>query len=235
MSQHDNAKGLPGDAEPGAATHAAAGRVESREDRLVKYDITTTRVLTVPNMLSMLRLLLVPVFVWLLLGPGADGEEWADILALGLLGLSAFTDWLDGYLARRWNQISRVGQLLDPVADRLFIIATVIAFLIRDIVPWWFVLLIVGRDLAMGIGLFFLQRKGITALPVHFLGKAATFVLLYALPLLLLADTFDGEPIADVALVLGWASGIWGVGLYWYAGVLYFEQARRVTTSAPPS
>lgn len=193
------------------------------------YEVTTDRVLTIPNILSFARLFLVPVFLWLLLGPGQDGEQWADITALVILGLSAFTDWLDGYLARKWNQISRLGQLLDPVADRLFIVATVIAFLIRDIVPWWFALLIVGRDLMMAVGLVMLQRRGITALPVHFLGKVATFALLYALPLLLLADTFEGDWIGDFALIFGWAAGIWGVALYWYAGVLYFEQARRVT------
>jgi cardiolipin synthase len=224
---------VPDETGTGGAPPEGHPHAESREERLVKYEITTTRVFTIPNILSMGRLLMVPVFMWLLLGPGQDGETWADVLALVLLPISAFTDWLDGYLARRWNQISRVGQLLDPIADRLFIVATVIAFMIRDIVPWWFVALIVGRDLVMAVGLLVLQRAGITGLPVHFLGKAATFVLLYALPFLLLADTFADQAVGDVALVLGWACGIWGVALYWYAGVLYFEQARRLVGHQP--
>ncbi len=191
-----------------------------RERELVKYDITTDRVLTIPNLISFARLAGVPLFMWLLLVPEADG--WA----LVVLALSAFSDWLDGHLARRWNQISRIGQLLDPVADRLYIVATLVAFVIRDIVPIWFALAIILRDVLIALALPFLKRSGITALPVHFLGKAATANLLYALPLLLLGD--GDLAIAPVALVLGWAFAIWGAVLYWYAGFLYLDQARRI-------
>lgn len=189
---------------------------------LERYDITTDRVLTIPNLLSFLRIAMVPLFLWLLLGPR---ETWADLLALLILGLSAFTDWLDGYLARRWNQISRVGQLLDPVADRLYIVATVIAFVLRDIIPWWFAAAIIVRDVALALVIPVLRRYGLGPLPVHFLGKAATFNLLYALPLLLLGQ-FEGG-FGTVALVLGWAFAIWGAGLYWVAAGLYVEEARR--------
>ncbi len=185
--------------------------------------MTTDRVLTVPNLLSFSRVALVPVFLWLLLVPR---EPWADLLALFILGLSAFTDWLDGFLARRWNQISRVGQLLDPVADRLYIVATVVAFVARDIIPWWFAGLIILRDVVLALVIPVLRRYGLGPLPVHFLGKAATFNLLYALPLLLLGE-LDGS-LGTVALVFGWAFAIWGVALYWVAAVLYLEQARRL-------
>jgi len=185
--------------------------------------VTTDRVLTVPNLLSFSRVALVPVFLWLLLVPR---EPWADLLALFILGLSAFTDWLDGFLARRWNQISRVGQLLDPVADRLYIVATVVAFVARDIIPWWFAGLIILRDVVLALVIPVLRRYGLGPLPVHFLGKAATFNLLYALPLLLLGE-LDGS-LGTVALVFGWAFAIWGVALYWVAAVLYLEQARRL-------
>lgn len=194
-----------------------------REFDLERYEVTTNRILTVPNLISFARLALVPVFLWLLLVPR---EPWADLLALAVLAGSAFTDWLDGYLARRWNQISRLGQLLDPVADRLYIVATVVAFVVRDIIPWWFALLIVLRDVVLAGLIPVLRRFGLGPLPVHFLGKAATFNLLYAFPLLLLGE-FDGA-LGSVALVFGWAFAIWGAGLYWAAAVLYLEEARRL-------
>lgn len=182
--------------------------------------VQTDRVLTVPNLLSALRLAGVPLFLWLILVPEADG--WAIVL----LAVSGFTDWLDGYLARRWNQITRVGQLLDPIADRLYILATLAGLLIRGIVPWWFVAILLSRDLIMAVVLAVLKRRGITGLPVHFLGKAATFCLLYAFPLLLLGD--GSGALADTARVFGWAFAVWGTGLYWWAAVLYVGQARRI-------
>ena len=178
------------------------------------------RVLTVPNVLSFARLLGVPVFLWLILVPQADG--WA----IALLVVSGITDWLDGYLARRWNQITRVGQLLDPIADRLYILATLFGLLLRDIIPLWLVILLVSRDVLMAVVLAVLKRRGITGLPVHFIGKAATFNLLYAFPLLLLGD--GSGTIAEICRVFGWAFAIWGTALYWWAGALYLEQARRI-------
>ncbi|MEZ5186249.1 MAG: CDP-diacylglycerol--glycerol-3-phosphate 3-phosphatidyltransferase [Candidatus Nanopelagicales bacterium] len=183
-------------------------------------EVQSARVVTLPNVLSALRLLGVPLFLWLILVPEADG--WAVVL----LAVAGFTDWLDGYLARRWHQITRVGQLLDPIADRLYILATLVGLLIRGIVPWWFVVALVSRDLILGIALAMLKRRGVTGLPVHFLGKAATFCLLYAFPLLLLGDA-TGWP-ADVARVAGWAFAVWGTALYWWAAVLYLGQARRI-------
>ena len=186
-------------------------------------EVQTDRVLTVPNLLSALRLLGVPLFLWLILVPQADG--WAILL----LAVSGFTDWLDGYLARRWNQISRVGQLLDPVADRLYILATLVGLLMRGIVPWWFVVILLSRDVLMAVVLWVLKHRDVVGLPVHFLGKAATFNLLYAFPLLLIGD--GSTWWAEAAKIFGWAFAVWGTALYWWAAVLYIGQARRILAS----
>lgn len=182
-------------------------------------DEVSTRVLTVPNLISFARLLLVPVFA-VLLARRQDG--WA----FGVLAVSGASDWLDGVLARRLGQVSRLGQLLDPAADRLFILVTIVALAWRGVVPWWLVVALVARDVVLAVMLGVLARAGEPPLPVHLAGKAGTFALLYAFPLLLLA-TWSG-PVGVVATVLGWAFALWGVGLYWFSGVLYLEQARRV-------
>ncbi|WP_300642764.1 CDP-alcohol phosphatidyltransferase family protein [Nocardioides sp.] len=180
---------------------------------------------TLPNLLSAVRLALIPVFLWLVLGPEADG--WA----LGLLVLSGVTDWLDGWLARRWGQTSVLGQVLDPVADRLYILAVVVGLALREVIPWWLAVSLPLRDALMWLLVPLLRTRGYSALPVHFLGKAATFNLLYAFPLLLLGD---GEGVvADLAQVFGWAFAIWGVGLYWWAGVLYAWQVRKLLMTTP--
>ena len=173
-------------------------------------------VLTIPNALSALRLLGVPVFFWLIVVPQRDG------LALGILIVSAFTDWLDGYLARRLGQYSRLGELLDPMADRLYVIAALVALYLRNILPFWVVLALIARDVAMMLLLIYLKRFGYTGVPVHFVGKAATMNLLYALPLVLLG-TFDGN-IGVIAHNIGWAFLLWGIGMYWYAAWLYYQQ-----------
>ncbi|HEV7875900.1 MAG TPA: CDP-alcohol phosphatidyltransferase family protein [Nocardioides sp.] len=187
------------------------------------------RVWTLPNLLSMIRLAGVPLFLWLVLVPEADG--WA----LALLMVSGVTDFLDGWLARRLNQTSVVGQILDPVADRLYILAVVVGLALRDVIPWWAAVSLPLRDLLMWGLVPVLRTRGYSALPVHFLGKAATFNLLYAFPLLLLGD---GEGIvATLATVFGWAFAIWGIGLYWWAGILYAWQVRRLlaTTERRPA
>ncbi|HSE07991.1 MAG TPA: CDP-alcohol phosphatidyltransferase family protein [Nocardioidaceae bacterium] len=180
----------------------------------------TTRIFTIPNLLSILRLAGVPLFLWLVLGPKEDG--WA----LGVLLVSGITDWLDGYLARRLHQTSQLGQILDPVADRLYILAVVFGLAWRDIIPWWLAVLLPARDLLLWGLVPFLRTRGYHALPVHFLGKAATANLLYAFPLLLLGDG-DGV-VATLAQVFGWAFAIWGTGLYWWAGLLYAWQVRKL-------
>jgi cardiolipin synthase (CMP-forming) len=181
------------------------------------------RVLTVPNALSLLRLLLVPVFAALIV---TGHDAWA----LAVLAFSGATDWLDGFLARRWDQVSRVGQLLDPAADRLYILSTLLGLAWRELVPWWVVGLIVLRDVLLAGTLPLLARHAYGPLPVHFLGKAATFNLLYAFPLILLGGG-DGVA-AEAARAAGWAFAWWGTGLYWWAGLLYVRQVRDVLAGA---
>jgi len=182
------------------------------------------RVLTVPNALSLLRLLLVPVFAWLIIS-GHDG--WAVFV----LAVSGITDYLDGTLARRWGQESRVGQLLDPLADRLYILAILLGLGWREIIPWWLVVVIVGRDVLLGLTVIpALARYGYGPLPVNFTGKAATFCLLWAFPFLLLGSA--GGTLGEIGRPVGWAFALWGVGLYWWAGVLYVRQAREVISDA---
>jgi len=178
------------------------------------------RVLTVPNAISIARLAGVPVFLWLVLGPHADW--WA----VGLLIAAGVSDWLDGKLARAWNQQSRLGQVLDPAADRLYIAATLAALAIRQIIPWWLVAVLVLRELVLGVALLFLRHYSIGPLQVSFLGKAATLCLLYAFPLLFLGS--HAGAAALTARVIGWAFAIWGTALYWWAAALYLSQARQV-------
>jgi cardiolipin synthase len=195
------------------------------EEPSAPLTLRTDRVWTVPNALSFLRLAGVPVFLWLVLGPEADG--WA----LALLVVSGFTDWLDGWLARRLHQTSLLGMLLDPIADRLYILAVVVGLALREVIPWWVAVLLPLRDVLMWGLVPLLRTRGYSALPVHFLGKAATFNLLYAFPLLLLGD---GEgAVATLATVFGWAFAAWGIGLYWWAGLLYFWQVRRLMATEP--
>ncbi|MGQ0624945.1 MAG: CDP-alcohol phosphatidyltransferase family protein [Sporichthyaceae bacterium] len=188
------------------------------------------RVLTIPNLLSVLRILGAPLFLWLILGPERDG------LALVVLMVAGLTDYADGYLARRLNQTSRLGALLDPAADRLYILATLIGLTARDIVPWWLTFALIARDLILLGCVPTLRRLGYgPALPVHYLGKAATFNLLYAFPFLLLGDGSGAEmtTVQTLANVFGWAFAIWGSGLYWWAGVLYVIQVRALAEKVP--
>ena len=186
-----------------------------------KQDETASRrVLTIPNVISIIRLAGVPLFLWLVLVPQADG--WA----LAVLFVSGVSDYADGYLARRLHQTSKVGEILDPVADRLYILSTVVGLAVRGIIPWWFAVILPARDAFLWCLVPFLRTRGYSSLPVHFLGKAATASLLYAFPLLLLGDG-DGTP-ALLAKVVGWAFALWGIGLYWWAGLLYAWQVRKL-------
>lgn len=190
-------------------------------------DSSIERVFTIPNALSFVRLLGVPLFLWLVIGPRED--EWA----LVVLVVSGFTDYLDGKLARTLNQASKIGAILDPVADRLYILAVVIGLGYRDIIPWWLAIILPLRDVLLFGLVPFLRTRGYSSLPVHFLGKAATAGLLYAFPLLLLGD--DIGTVADLARVFGWAFTIWGVSLYWWAGLLYAWQVRKLLATMPPT
>ena len=212
-----SAPGLSAGSPAGSPVGSSAGSSPPHVDPLIAVP-PTDRLLTVPNLLSVLRVLLVPVFLYLVLGPHADG--WAFLI----LAFSGVSDYLDGKLARSLNQVSRAGAVLDPLADRLYIVSTIIAFGIRGIVPWWFVAVLVLRDVALLGFIPVLKRLGYKTLPVHFLGKAGTFTLLYAFPLLLLSTWQNW--VGSVARPLGWAFAIWGLALYWWAGALYVYQVR---------
>jgi cardiolipin synthase len=179
------------------------------------------RILTIPNGLSVARLIGVPVFLWLVLRLHAD--YWAVLLLIA----SAATDWLDGKIARAMNQQTRLGEALDPAADRLYIAATLIALAIRAIIPWWLVGLLALRELIVAGALGLLKRRlGFGTLQVSFAGKTATLCLLYAFPLLLLGAHAGTWP--EVARIIGWAFAIWGTALYWWAAMLYLTQTREL-------
>jgi len=181
----------------------------------------SSRILTIPNTISLLRLALVPVFAVLIV---RGNDEWA----LAVLAISGASDWLDGVLARRLDQVTKLGQMLDPAADRLFILVTLVGLAWRDVVPLWVLVVILARDVTLLCLLPVLTRHGYGPLPVSFVGKAATFALLYAFPLLLLAEAPGA--LGATASIIGWAFTGWGVGLYWLAGIQYIRQTRQLVT-----
>ncbi|GAB3851014.1 CDP-alcohol phosphatidyltransferase family protein [Dactylosporangium cerinum] len=174
-------------------------------------------VLTVPNLISFTRLLGVPLFLYLFLATDATG--WA-VVVLVVGGLS---DWVDGFAARRLKQVSRLGELLDPLADRLYILATLFALTFKDVVPWWFTIALLAREAVMILCLVVLRILGHGPPPVHYVGKTATAVLLMGFPMMLLARFSDAA--RPWALPSGWALLWWGIVLYWVAAVFYFIQA----------
>ena len=184
------------------------------------------RIVTWPNALSAARLAGVPVFLWLVLVPRT---ATADVIAAALLGFAGISDWLDGKLARMLNQTSRLGQLLDPAADRLYIAVTIIALAVRGIIPWWLVAILALREVTVGAALAVLRRRaGFGTLQVSLVGKAATLCLLYAFPLLFLGDHPGWG--GTVARVIGWAFAVWGTALYWRAATLYLVQVRSLVS-----
>jgi cardiolipin synthase (CMP-forming) len=172
-------------------------------------------VLNIPNLLSFLRITLVPVFLWLLL-------EELFLAAIVVLAVAGLTDFLDGYLARKLNQTTKLGKMLDPVADRLYIFATLLALSATGYVPWWLAGLVILRDVLMLISLPILASVGYRSLPVHYLGKASTFALLYSFPLLLMGKIFTEA--AFIITPIAWAFALWGVALYWWSGFVYLWQ-----------
>jgi cardiolipin synthase len=184
------------------------------------------RVLTVPNALSVLRLVLVPVFLYLLLVIHANG--WA----VGVLMFSGFSDWADGKIARMVaNQSSRLGELLDPAVDRIYMVTVPVALAIYGAVPWWIVVTLIGRDVVLAATLPVLRSRGLTALPVTYIGKAATFALMSGFPLILLGQ-WDAL-WSRVILACGWGFLIWGIAMYLWSGVLYLIQVAMVARQLP--
>jgi cardiolipin synthase len=184
------------------------------------------RVLTIPNVLSVIRLVLVPVFLYLLLVTPAYG--WA----VAILMFSGFSDWADGKIARLVaNQSSRLGELLDPLVDRIYMVTVPLGLGAAGVVPWWLVGTLIGRDLVLAATLPVVRSRGLTALPVTYIGKAATFALMSGFPLVLLGqwDALWSRVIG----ACGWGFLIWGVGMYLWSAVLYLLQVRLVVTTLP--
>ncbi|OZD66894.1 CDP-diacylglycerol--glycerol-3-phosphate 3-phosphatidyltransferase [Rhodococcus sp. 05-340-1] len=185
------------------------------------------RIATIPNLLSAVRLLGVPLFLYLMLGPQADG--WALVILL----VSGGTDWLDGKLARMLGQASKLGAILDPLVDRLYVVSTLVAFVVRGIIPWWVAAILIGRDAVLGLTMFVYRRRSLPPPDVIYLGKAATFVVMIALPVLLVSA--GSNSVADAAGPLGYALLIWGTALYVWTGLLYLGKAIAVARSVEPT
>jgi cardiolipin synthase len=184
------------------------------------------RLLTVPNVLSGIRLLLIPVFIYLLLV--AHANAWA----VAVLMFSGISDWADGKIARVLHQSSRIGELLDPAVDRLYMVTVPIVFGLRGLIPWWIIVVLLARDVLLAAELPLLRTRGFTALPVLYLGKAATFALMSAFPLILLGQ-WDAL-WSRVVLACGWAFLIWGLYMYLWSFVLYAVQVVLVMRRLPP-
>lgn len=184
------------------------------------------RVLTIPNVLSVVRLALLPVFGYLLLVSHAYGP------AVVVLMVSGVSDWADGKIARLVaNQSSRLGEVLDPLVDRVYMVAVPVVLAAAGIVPWWLVAVLLARDAVLAATLPILRGRGIPALPVTYVGKAATFALMSGFPLVLLGQ-WD-EVWSRVVGACGWAFLIWGTGMYLWSAFLYLFQVRLVARQRP--
>ena len=173
-------------------------------------------ILTVPNVISMLRILSIPLIAYLVANRHL-------IISLVVMLISALSDGVDGIIARRFNQVSKLGQILDPVADRLLILCSVLALSIASILPWWLLALVGARDVLMGLLVLALAQHNYGPLPVHFAGKTGTAVLMLAIPALIFADVGTSAFFRFFHLV-ALAAVIWGVALYWLAGLIYARQ-----------
>ena len=186
---------------------------------------TRDRVLTVPNVLSVLRLILIAVFVYLLLV--SHSYDWAT----AVLMISGASDWADGKIARLLDQYSRLGELLDPAVDRLYMVVVPVAMAIAGMIPWWIIAVLLVRDALLAATLPLLRGRGLTALPVTYIGKAATFALMSGFPLILLGQ-WDSL-WSRVVGACGWAFLIWGVYMYLWSFVLYVLQVSAVLRKLP--
>lgn len=189
-----------------------------------EQDTPPWRIWTIPNVVSFIRFLGIGVFLYLLLGPHND------VAGLIVLAVGGGTDWVDGFLARRLGQVSRFGQLFDPLVDRLYILAAIAALTLREFVPWQFTATLLARELVLLAGLVVLRRHGYGPLEVHYLGKAATFIIFAAFPVLVLAG--QGGTATDIAKPIGWALAWWGIVLYWLSALLYVVQVAGLARAA---
>jgi cardiolipin synthase (CMP-forming) len=183
------------------------------------HDRASSAVITVPNLLSFLRILLIPVFVALII------HRPTSTAGLILFAIVVATDWVDGSVARRTGQVSELGKVLDPTADRLAIAAGLIALVVRDVFPLWAALLILVRDAAILVaGAAVLASRRIR-LEVRFIGKVATFTLMMAIPWIAWGNL--GLPFAEAALVAGWTTFVVGIVEYYVAAGAYAGDIRR--------
>ncbi|PAU67336.1 CDP-alcohol phosphatidyltransferase family protein [Bifidobacterium criceti] len=174
-------------------------------------------VFTIPNLISALRIVSIPVIAWFI---ARHDMVWA----LVILAVSSASDGLDGIIARNFNQVSKLGQILDPIADRLLIICSILALAVCGVVPWWMLALVALRDIVMGILTLMLAQHDYGPLPVHFVGKTGTAILLISIIGLMVADIRRSFIVLDVLHYGAIACAIWGIGLYWLAGIIYLRQ-----------
>lgn len=195
---------------------------------MVDEQVASSRVWTLANAISVIRLMAIPVFLWLVI-------EDRLLPAFVLLVVAVLTDFVDGMIARRMNEITQLGQFLDPFADRLFIAATVIALAIQDVVPWWFVIAVMLRDALLGVGGLVMSRYGAGTLPVKWWGKVATFGLLFVLPLFLLSvmvSEYFSASVGGVLMMVAWPIAVIAVVLYWVVGFSYLFDAIAIAKAA---
>ncbi|MSO37913.1 MAG: CDP-alcohol phosphatidyltransferase family protein [Acidimicrobiia bacterium] len=176
---------------------------------------------TVPNAISFARLLCIPVFLWLLL------SEDRGIEAAFLLALLGATDWVDGYIARHFDQGSEFGKVLDPVADRVLLIAGAVGLLLSGSVPIWVGVLILGREALISIATVGLAAVGVRRIEVQWVGKAGALALMFALPGFLLVDSLSASLLRDFLVFATWCFTIGGLGLSYYAAFKYVPLARQ--------
>ena len=173
----------------------------------------------IPNSISFLRLLLIPVFLWTALNDQL-------VTSCLIIFVASFTDWLDGFAARKLNQFTRIGQLLDPISDRLYILALIVVVYYLNLAHPFILFFILGRELLLSLLMLYLKIRGLTGLPVHYLGKMGAFCLLIGLPGLIFAEAFPDQ--VDIWFSIGWSFLIWGLFLYAFSGYKYFVHARLV-------
>jgi len=177
------------------------------------------RVVTVPNAITMVRLLCIPVFVVLLFGVH---RQTAAAILLAVLGA---TDWVDGFVARRYHQVSTMGKVLDPMADRVLVATAVISITVYGAVPVWFGVATLAREVLVSAVVLALAGMGAKRIDVLWVGKAGTFGLMFAYPAFLLADGSAGWQ--DVIRTIAWVTGLIGLGLAWIAAFSYVGPARK--------
>ena len=178
------------------------------------------RVLTVPNVISFLRICSIPYLAVLI----AQHKMWP---ALIVLAIAALSDCIDGYIARTFNQVSKLGQILDPIADRLIIVCSTLALVFAKIIPWWALALVVLRDAIMAILIVILAQYDYGPLPVNFMGKTGTALLMVTIVLFMIVFAIAAEPML-ILYAAAIACAIWGITLYWFAGILYCIQAYKL-------